>query len=47
MGRTYGNPRYDMFDLLWLSLPQSEPKATVTVTTCITGPDGKTPCTTY
>ena len=45
-GRDYGKPRYDMFELMWLTLPQSEPKATVTVTTCITGPDGKVKCTT-
>jgi hypothetical protein len=43
-GRDYGNPRYNMFDLLWFSLPQSEPKATVTVTTCTTEPDGTKHC---
>jgi RHS repeat-associated protein len=46
-GKDYGHPRYNMFDLLWLSLPQSEPKATVTVTNCITNPDGTTTCTTW
>lgn len=44
-GQDYGNPHYNMFDLLWFSLPQSEPKATVTVTSCITEPDGTTHCT--
>ena len=46
-GTDYGNPRFDMFQLMWLSLPQSQPKATVTVTSCITDPDGTTHCTTF
>ena len=29
-GQDYGNPRFDMFNLLWLSLPQSKPKESVT-----------------
>jgi RHS repeat-associated protein len=45
-GRDYGNPRFDMFNLLWLSLPQSQPKAsvTVTVTNCVTDDKGKKVC---
>ena len=43
-GQDYGNPRYDMFNLLWLSLPQSE--ATVTVTNCVTDSKGKKICDT-
>jgi RHS repeat-associated protein len=31
-GEDYGHPRFDMFNLLWWSLPQAEPKATVTTT---------------
>jgi RHS repeat-associated protein len=46
-GKDYGHPTYNMFDLLWLSLPQSEPKGTVTVTNCIKNPDGTTTCTTW
>jgi hypothetical protein len=47
-GRDYGNSRYDMFNLLWLSLPQSQPKATVTVTVtnCVTDSNGKKTCDT-
>jgi RHS repeat-associated protein len=29
-GADYGNNQFDMFNLMWLTLPQSEPKATVT-----------------
>jgi hypothetical protein len=45
-GRDYGNQRYDMFSLMWLSLPQSQPKATVTVTVtnCVTDNDGTKHC---
>lgn len=47
-GTDYGNRRYDMFNLLWLSLPQSQPKATVTVTVmnCVTDSNGKKTCDT-
>jgi RHS repeat-associated protein len=47
-GTDYGQPRYDMFNLLWLSLPQSQPKAnvTVTVTNCVTDGKGKKVCDT-
>jgi hypothetical protein len=47
-GWDYGNPRYDMFNLLWLSLPQSQPKpsVTVTVTNCVTDDKGKKVCDT-
>jgi RHS repeat-associated protein len=48
-GQDYGNPRYDMFKLLWLSLPQSEPKATVTTitTNCLINSEGEKTCTTF
>ena len=45
-GKDYGTPQFNMFDLLWWSLSQSAPKATVTMTSCITEPDGTTHCTT-
>jgi hypothetical protein len=47
-GQDYGNPRFDMFNLMWFTLPQAEPKATVTVTVtnCVTDSDGKKTCTT-
>jgi RHS repeat-associated protein len=32
-GRDYGNPRFDMFNLMWNSLPQSHEKVTVTIKT--------------
>lgn len=41
-GRDFGNPRFDMFNLMWLSLPQS--KATVTTTECDTLPNGTQRC---
>ncbi len=31
-GKDYGAPRFDMFNLMWLSLPQSKPREKVTVT---------------
>jgi RHS repeat-associated protein len=37
-GRDYGNPRFDMFNLMWNSLPQSHEKVTVTIRTA----DGQT-----
>ncbi|MFZ0418401.1 MAG: RHS repeat-associated core domain-containing protein [Candidatus Sulfotelmatobacter sp.] len=47
-GQDYGNPRFDMFNLLWFSLPQAEPKATVTTTStnCVTDENGKKTCDT-
>ena len=47
-GIDYGNNRFDMFNLMWLSLPQSQPKATVTVTVtnCVTDDKGKKVCDT-
>jgi hypothetical protein len=47
-GQDYGNPRFDMFNLMWLSLPQSQPKATVTVTVtnCVRDSNGKKTCET-
>ncbi|MGA3093598.1 MAG: RHS repeat-associated core domain-containing protein [Terriglobales bacterium] len=48
-GQDYGNPRFDMFNLMWLSLPQSQPKATVTTTTtnCVTDDKGNRTCNTF
>jgi RHS repeat-associated protein len=45
-GIDYGHPHFDMFNLLWLSLPQAKPTASVTATTCVTDPNGKKVCTT-
>ena len=41
-GVDYGSNRFDMFNLMWLSLPQSQPKAIrrVTVTNCVTDDKG-------
>jgi RHS repeat-associated protein len=48
-GTDYGNPRTDMFNALWLSLPQA-PKdnssVTVTVTNCVTDSNGQKHCDT-
>ena len=47
-GQDYGSRRFDMFNLLWFSLSQAEPKATVTTTStnCVTDENGKKTCDT-
>jgi RHS repeat-associated protein len=47
-GNDYGNPRFDMFNLLWFSLPQAQPQASVTATAsnCVTDENGKKTCDT-
>ncbi len=39
-GKDFGNPRFDMFDLMWQSLPQSKPKRNCTINVTPNGTSG-------
>ncbi len=47
-GQDYGNPRFNMFNLMWLSLPQSKdnPTVTATATNCVIDSNGMRNCDT-